>query len=286
MPLEQYVLATTLAELAPAALEPDAAERLFEVQAIVARTYAVANLGRHAAEGFDLCTTTHCQVADFARVTSSRWRAVAERAVTRTAGLILVYQGRPAETVFHADCGGHTSAAEDIWGGPPHPYLRAQRDDAPGRPSHGTWHFEVRWSDLRTILDRDPRTALGPGRPGLRVVRQDKVGRVLEIELRASRRIQARGEDFRAAVARTLGPRAIRSTWFRVRDRGDRLVFDGRGFGHGVGLCQVGAEAWIGAGRRPAVVLETYFPGTRLLAARRGDGAASRMVLPPRLPLP
>jgi len=270
VPLEQYVLASVLAEVAPAGLDPEAAERLFEVQAIVARTYAAANPNRHAADGFDLCPTTHCQVVDFDRLASSPWRAVAERAVTRTAGLVLVYEGRPAETVFHADCGGHTSAAHDVWGGPARPYLPAQRDEVPGGTSHRTWRYEVRRGDLRAALNRDARTAVGDRGPSLRILRRDGVGRVVEIEARGARAVRLRGEAFRLSLVQIFGLRSIRSTWFRVRQSGDRLVFEGRGSGHGVGPCQLGAQARIAAGASPAAVLAAYYPGTHLARARVG----------------
>jgi hypothetical protein len=62
LPLEVYVVGAVRAEVLPSTLRAEPASAALDVQAIVSRTYAVANLGRHAAEGFDLCDTTHCQV--------------------------------------------------------------------------------------------------------------------------------------------------------------------------------------------------------------------------------
>jgi stage II sporulation protein D len=73
-----------------------------------------------------------------------------------------------------------------------------------------------------------------------------------------------RGEDLRAALTRAFGARSIRSTLFTVRREGDDLVFTGRGFGHGVGLCQAGALARVRAGATPGAVLRYYYPGTAL----------------------
>ena len=94
---------------------------MFEVQAIVARTYAAAHRGRHARDGFDLCSTTHCQLYEPGRLVTSRWADAARGAGGRTAGLLVLYEGLPADAVFHADCGGWTSAAADVWGGAGHP---------------------------------------------------------------------------------------------------------------------------------------------------------------------
>ena len=86
---------------------------MFEVQAIVARTYAAAHRGRHAREGFDLCSTTHCQIYEPARLAAiAVGPGASSTRVQRTAGVILMYDGAPADAVYHADCGGWTSAAD------------------------------------------------------------------------------------------------------------------------------------------------------------------------------
>ena len=86
VPLEEYVQATALSEVAPAAGDVETVERMLEVQTIIGRTYAVSHLGRHAREGFDLCSTTHCQLFDPRRLRTSRWAAASSEAVARTAG--------------------------------------------------------------------------------------------------------------------------------------------------------------------------------------------------------
>jgi peptidoglycan hydrolase-like amidase len=94
VPLEEYIRATILSEFAPAASSDAAStEQMFEVQAVVARTYALAHLGRHAAEGFDLCSSTHCQLYEPSRLTTSRWAALSAEAVKHTAGRVLWFNG-------------------------------------------------------------------------------------------------------------------------------------------------------------------------------------------------
>ena len=117
MPLEEYVQATAISEVAPAAGEFQTVERMLEVQTIISRTYAVSHLGRHAREGFDLCSTTHCQLFDPRRLRTSRWAAASSEAVARTAGVILTFDRQPAQALFHADCGGYTSTSSAVWGG-------------------------------------------------------------------------------------------------------------------------------------------------------------------------
>src|SRR5262249_6885491 len=117
VPLEQYVATTVLSRCNPGAADELFAEQLFEVQAVIARTYAVTNAGRHAKDGFDLCSTTHCQLYDPARLKTSRWAPAAHEAVRRTAGELLWFGDQPARAVFHADCGGHTPQQRPAGGG-------------------------------------------------------------------------------------------------------------------------------------------------------------------------
>ncbi len=119
--LEEYVEAAILSEFAPADGDSQAIERMFEVQAVIARTYAVGHRGRHGRDGYDLCDRTHCQLFQPARRQTSRWAPEAAAAVRRTRGQLLWFGDAPALAVFHADCGGRTSSAADVWGGPPDP---------------------------------------------------------------------------------------------------------------------------------------------------------------------
>jgi stage II sporulation protein D len=276
VPIEEYVLASVLSEVAPAKADPAALERLFEVQAIVARTYAAANPGRHTVEGFDLCATTHCQLVDFRRPATSSWKAQAERAVAHTVGVILSYDGRPAQTVFHADCGGHTSSAAEVWGGTPRPYLRGLPDNLPAGARHQTWRFEATAKSLLGALNKDSRTAVGANLEGVDILRRDAGGRVLSLRLRGPRTVTVPADDFRAILARQFGARSIMSAHFDLQRRQDSYLFEGRGFGHGVGLCQTGAQARTANGMSALAVLALYYPGTRPAAARPATSTPPR----------
>ena len=265
IPLEAYVAAAALSEFAPAAGAPAAVDAMYEVQAIVARTYAAAHRGRHAREGFDLCATTHCQLYEPGRLITSRWADAARRASERTAGLLVLYDGTPADAVFHADCGGATSAAADVWGGTGRPYLAARVDDGDASAAHVGWQYAVDADALRRMLDADPQLRIGGPLTAISVVSRDVSGRVGRLRLQSSagaRDVTVIGTTLRDAMSATFGARALRSTLFDVAHRGGQFVFSGKGFGHGVGLCQVGALARVTAGEDPRAVLERYYPGT------------------------
>jgi stage II sporulation protein D len=262
--LDEYVQATILSEFAPPSGDARTIESMFEVQAVISRTYALAHLGRHGKEGFDVCSTTHCQLFEPARLRTSRWAMIAEDAVRRTAGRVLWFDGALASALFHADCGGRTSRAADVWGGADVPYLTAIADDGPAQGAHAAWHYEATVDAVQRALNGDGRTRIGTVMD-LEIVERDAAGRAERIALRAAQPRVVRGEEFRDVLTRVFGARAIRSTQFDVRREYDAFMFDGRGFGHGVGLCQAGALARLGAGAKPAAVLSRYYPGTKLI---------------------
>ena len=262
VPLEEYVAGSVISEVAPPTGDEAIIEQLLEVQAVVARTYALANRNRHGSQGFDLCSTTHCQLYQPSRLATSRWADAGRTATVRTAGDVLWYGQRPASTLFHADCGGHTSSSAQIGGGVSRPYLPARPDDDVEGDVHATWRFEASLKELRQALNASPRMAVGSRLDTVDVIDRDLSGRAETIALHGQRERLVRGEDFRAQLSKAFGARSIRSTLFSVKRDGDTLVFTGKGFGHGVGLCQAGALARIKAGATPRAVLERYFPQT------------------------
>ncbi|HJR60230.1 MAG TPA: SpoIID/LytB domain-containing protein [Vicinamibacterales bacterium] len=262
--VEDYVRAAVVSELAPTVADPAAVDRILEVQAIVARTYAIANRGRHSAQGFDLCSTTHCQLYQPSRLETSPWRQAVDGAVRRTSGRVLWHEGAPALALFHADCGGHTSTPVDAWGGTVRPYLSGAPDDGPAEPAHGRWTYSVDAGRVLEALNGDPRTEVGARLDLVTVLDRDPSGRAHTVGLHGGRERLVPGGVFRDVLTRHLGVRTVKSTLFDVRREASRFVFDGRGFGHGVGLCQAGALARIRAGAEPLDVLRRYYPGTSL----------------------
>jgi len=268
VPLEEYVEAAILSEFAPASGDPGVVERMLQVQAIVGRTYALAHLARHGQQGFDFCATTHCQLFQPARLQTSRWAPQAATAARRTARMVLWYGPGPARAVFHADCGGHTSNAVDVWGGAARPYLVARADDGAAGEVHAKWTFEASRSAVQRALNTDPRTRVGARLDRIEILDRDGAGRAARVALGGAQARIVRGEALREVLARAFGARAIKSTWFDVRPEPTGFVFEGRGFGHGVGLCQAGALARIRAGVKPTAILQRYFPGTKLVALK------------------
>ena len=264
VPLESYVAAAILSEVSPVGDAPDAVARIFEVQAIVARTYAIAQLGRHHGEGFDLCDTTHCQRYEPARLTTSRFSADAQTAAARTAGRVITYGGTVAETLFHSDCGGQTANAFEVWGVRTVPYLQVIDDHPVPAETHRAWRHSATTDELRAALNADSRTAVGARLDSIEIASRDDSGRAAGLSVRGARSYAVRGDVLRAVLNRSFGERAIQSTRFTLTKTGVRHTFEGTGFGHGVGLCQRGAMARARTGQTAPQILQTYFPGTRI----------------------
>ncbi len=264
IPLEDYVRGSVPAEMPLG--EPDAAvaDRLARLQAILARTYALANRGRHAHEGFDLCSTTHCQVYTAPERQPPAVARLVAAAVDRTRGLIITDGHGPIQAVFHADCGGHTSSATTVWGDPAPAYLSGVRDSFCVTIPRNDWHLDLDRDRLRRILNTTPDTAVGRWLDRIAVVSRDPAGRATRVAVTGEAHRMVRGERLRSVISGQLGPRAFRSARFSLEQRADRFLFSGQGFGHGVGLCQTGAIVRARRGESVDAILASYYPETWL----------------------
>ena len=253
VPLEVYVARVLVGEA-----EPNAPDAGLQALAIAARTFTMVNIGRHSREGFDLCDTTHCQVWRAAATAASR------RAVMATAGQVLLYNGALAEVFYSASCGGHTENAGDVWArGALFPYLRGVPDDV--HESEVPWRLERSLDEVREAVARVG--ARGARLEDVRLEGRSPGGRVMRVGLPGLTPDSLTGDQFRGA----LGFADLRSTAFSLERVGDRLRFEGRGYGHGVGMCVVGAGRRAQRGETAEQILAHYFP---LLTLRRFDDLA------------
>lgn len=267
MPLEQYVAGVIAGEADSAA-----ASAALDALAIAARTYALANARRHAADGFDLCDLTHCQVLREATRASAS-------AAFRTEGSYLASGGRPAEVFYTAACGGHTASPSSVWrGARDEPHLPSQPDETCGREP--VWSSELAARDLLRALHSGGFT--GESIRGIRVIERNGSGRVAWLRVEGLVPAEVSGENLRTLVGRALGWQHVRSTLFDVTRTAAGFRFNGRGAGHGVGLCVRGAAQRALAGASADVILRAYYPGLerRTLPPDPGGSAGVRIVLP------
>lgn len=261
MHLEEYVRGAVAAE-GSMEREPEALKAL----AIASRTYVLKNLGRHAHDGYDFCTTTHCQryLAPNPHSTNSASLAVVE-AVAATRGEILRdADDALVDAYFSASCGGATANLKTLWGGEAPAYLRGVRDEYCAGEAHHSWIDVISQPDLLRALKSDVRTNVGERLLSLTVVRRDASGRAELITIEGDRRLTVKGWDFKLIVGRALGWNYLKSSRFEIARSGSNFVFRGSGFGHGLGLCQEGAHVMAARGATYREILAKYFPGTRV----------------------
>src|SRR5262245_59959873 len=263
--LEEYLVGVLAAE---SSVE-DEIEAL-KAQAVVSRAFALKNLGRHAREGYDFCSTTHCQRFTFPKAKGAI-KGAARRAVEETAGVVMSDPlGNIVDAYFHAACGGMTANIETLWGAPAPSYLRGVRDDFCATMPHRRWAQKIPANQLAKALQGDARTNVGSRFVSITVTRRDATGRADALTIEGARRRLVRGWDFKLIVGRALGWQMIKSSRFEVSRVGDDFIFRGSGFGHGLGLCQEGAHVAARRGMGYRQILNHYFPGTRLTRVEPG----------------
>jgi SpoIID/LytB domain protein len=231
--------------------QPRAGDAAQQALAITARTFALANRNRHRSEGYDLCDTTHCQVVKPAT-------PITRRAAESTSGRVLLHQGQPAFVFYSAWCGGRSELASQVWPGAiDYSYEPALHDEAcEGEPG---WESEVRVEDIERAL----RTAglRGSRLRNLRVLSRNTSNRIAMLRVEGFTPSEISGNEFRMAVGRVAGWQSIKSTSFDIDRTSGGYRFKGRGFGHGVGLCVIGAGRRAEKGATANDILKFYFPG-------------------------
>lgn len=250
LPLEKYLWGVIKAEISPD--WPRASVLAFT---IAARTYAFKKLQDPSAKttGYHVSSEQDDQVYRGVEGEDPLSREL----VNDTRGKILTYLGEIIEAKYHACCGGYTASLSDVWGGKGYPYLVAKPDNFCRKSPYFSWEFKIEVEKLGEILrekgiilERLYRIKLLEFDQGRRVKR-------LEIMHQGGKR-ELTGTELRGL----LGEGNLRSTLFTVKRWGPYFVFKGKGWGHGVGLCQEGAKVMGEQGYTYKEILEFYYPGT------------------------
>ncbi|HEX2919918.1 MAG TPA: SpoIID/LytB domain-containing protein [Bacteroidales bacterium] len=211
----------------------------FKTQAVIARTYMNKYLDKHSHDGYNLCDNTHCQAfRGLCRDT------LIKRAVSDTRGLVILDKDSTLIiSAFHSNCGGETASPEDVWLTKV-PYLRKVSDPYCLSSRNAKWNKKLtiaEWDGvLKKLADIDTippqNTLLQNSRSAMYSIGS------INVPLR----------DIRSALA-------LRSTYFSVSQNGSDIILNGRGYGHGVGLCQEGAMSMAGKGFSFLEIIKFYY---------------------------
>ena len=252
LPIENYLVGVLSSEM-PLAWPMEA----LKSQAVAARSYTLALMRERRNLHYDVESTILDQVFNHVsrRLDNDKMIGKARRAVEETAGVVLLNQkSQVAKAFYHADCGGRTIGARNVWGaGEKSPVV--VDSSCPGHP-RSKWSLNLTADEMRTKLlkkfdipgEIESLLALAPSP-------KDRAEK-LKIRLVDGRERTLNADEFRAA----LGYSELKSTFFRVERTGDTFEFKGQGWGHGVGLCQWGSRKLAETGTGALEILKHYYP--------------------------
>lgn len=263
--MEEYV-----AGVVPYEIGLEAPYEALKAQAVAARSQTISKIlyNRHNEDGYDLCNNTHCQVyKGLTRQNENTYRAAIE-----TSNEILTYENKVIDAVFHSCCGGATEDAKDAWGGDL-PYLRHVKDyredqsDASEEKPYcsqggkyiGWYDKAYQWTEIVKKKDIELRLKIGTLQ-NIEVLKRGKSGRVHKIKFTGSKRS--------VTLTKELEIRAVfnnaKSSSFYLTERENSYKVSGKGMGHGVGMCQIGAIVQAHIGYSYLDILLFYYQGTQI----------------------
>jgi stage II sporulation protein D (peptidoglycan lytic transglycosylase) len=212
-------------------------------QAVLVRTYLYKNLSRHLLDGYNLCDDTHCQAFDGITDDTAIIRAALETRdlVVLDRDSVLIF------SAFHSNCGGETSSSEGVWL-QAHPYLKKVVDPYCTNSGNATWRKSIPIAEWADYLRR---SGFVP-KPGNKV--NYNFTQLTRLE-------DYRIGSFTLPFRQIRNDLNLRSSFFSVKVLNDSVILKGRGYGHGVGLCQEGAMSMASKGFNFRQIIEFYFSG-------------------------
>lgn len=256
VPLEEY-----LQGVLPCEMSPSSPAEALKAQAVAARSYTLRKIGHFKDQPYDVDDTVRTQAYFGMEKEDPRSTA----AVQATRRQVLFYNGAVVNAIYGAVSGGQTENCHEVWGGSPVPYLMSFPDvDERGRPyAEGarlmTWNTAYTQQEFENLL-RAGGYSLGAV-VEVWIAETTSSGRVASVRIVGTHgEATIRGNDLRWI----LGVDRLRSTWFNVGRTSVGWEFAGRGWGHGVGMCQEGAKGRALAGQSYLQILGAYYPGAEL----------------------
>ncbi|HEY1039523.1 MAG TPA: SpoIID/LytB domain-containing protein [Bacteroidia bacterium] len=222
----------------------------YKVQSILARTYALAHLYKHGAEGYNLCDQVHCQ----AFYGKSNDAEILE-AVAGTKGMVVVDENLQLITAaFHSNSGGETVNSEDVWGTKTS-YLKTVKDSFSLKMPNAKWERKMStedWLIYLKIKHNYPVT--------------DSLAKMAALNFKQeTRKINLEYGTVKVPLRSVRTDLQLKSTFFSLEQKGDTVLFKGKGFGHGIGMCQEGAMRMTKIGYKYKDVLNFYYKNVHII---------------------
>lgn len=244
VPLERYVAAVVESEIG------DRKEAEFlKACSILARTFVMCHWDRHSEEGFSVCDETHCQAYN----SRNRFNSAIFPAVMETRNKVLTDSlCHVIAAPYHSNCGGQTMAAQDVWSKPLH-NTRSVRDSFCLAGEHALWEFSLPKNEWIHYLKNN----------GILLTDTNLVDSLLCFN-QDERLTYFNNSGASIPLRKIRDDFHLKSTFFSICIQNDLVIFSGRGFGHGVGLCQEGALEMALVGYTTKEILDFYFDDVRV----------------------
>ena len=244
----------------PKEMSPQSPLEALKAQSVAARSFALYQKAKNKNKAYDVSASTGSQVYGGFSVES----AMANRAVDETRGEIMSYKGQPALAYFHANSGGVTEDAKNVWTAEI-PYLRSVADEPSTKAANIAWSASLGPDTVKKSLNGHGIRISAVTK--IRALQNSPSGRVTKIGISSPEgEIVMDGNDFRLKI----DPAVIKSTLFTVSSTAENeettFRFEGRGFGHGVGMSQSGALVMARGGSTYREILAHYYRGVEILA--------------------
>lgn len=240
-----------------------------ESQAIAARTYAYKHFGSRESMGFDVYADTKDQVYMGLRSATP----LTDSAVKSTAGIVMTYNGEFIIAYYHSTCGGMSETLA-TWERPDLPYLKSapdlREDGTPwcNESSYSKWERKFSDKELESLIKKNGKEAKAKV-PDFKKIKNIVVkdtlnsGRILTLTVETDKgKFEVRGDKVRWLFKK--GGTILPSSFFRIEHKKGEWTVSGKGFGHGVGMCQMGVRARSAAGQDFKTILTHYYPGITL----------------------
>ena len=272
--LEEYLCSVISSEMSA-----NSPMELLKAHAVISRSWAIRAIANPNHEGFDVCADDHCQRYEGLRRMNER----AVEAVRATKGQVLTYKGEVCDCRYYKCCGGRTEIWRTCWEDIDVPYIQSVACDYCNQPGERILRLVLNDYDLETKDFRDwtvqytdeeldrivhEKTGLDFGHiTALEPLHRGASGRIDLLRIAGTKRTETIGKELKIRL--TLSKSCLYSSWFEVCHSNGIWTLNGHGWGHGAGLCQIGAAVMAAEGMSYEQILRYYYAGTRLGSSAR-----------------
>jgi len=258
--LEKYLCNVVSAEM-PATFEQEA----LKAQAIVARTYTIYKILNKKHDNADICDDSTCCQAWISKddrlakweenQRESNWQKICS-AVNETSGKIITYENKPIDAFFHSNSGGITEVPVNVWGGTGYPYL--QSVETSGENTYTQYASEVTLSQEELINKLKEKYS----DISIDFTNSDDIKILEYTESTRVKTVKFGNHEISGVEARTLF--GLKSTNFEISRDGNNIKFSVKGYGHGVGMSQTGADSMAKNGSRAEEIIKHFYTGVEI----------------------